>query len=177
MGIIGVITAVAGLLWAINALQRSGFDIRALNPFAWLRRREWEKRYGEKPLYTLTDPVDVAGVLLLGVARCDGELSSGQKAEIMKAFEQEMRLSRDEAADLLRASAHLIRNEVYLVDQLDRILAPAANRFTSEQLASVLNLMTRVAASDNPVNAEQQKLIDGVYDFFNRRQAGKRGWG
>ena len=35
--ILSVITALGGLIWAIVALQRSGFDINSLNPFLWHR--------------------------------------------------------------------------------------------------------------------------------------------
>ncbi|MFZ5724560.1 MAG: TerB family tellurite resistance protein [Pseudomonadota bacterium] len=177
MGFIAFITAVAGLLWAINALQRSGFDFRSLNPFAWLRRREWEQRYRTSPLHNLQDPVDVAGVLLLGVARCDGEISSQQKALVLELFGKELQLDRDAAADLLRASAHLIRNEVYLLDTLDRILQPSAGRFTAAQMATLLNMMTRVANCDGAMNAEQRQLIDGVQAFFNRQARSAGTWG
>ena len=30
--VIAAITAVAGLIWALNSLQRSGFNVSALNP-------------------------------------------------------------------------------------------------------------------------------------------------
>lgn len=38
--IIGVITAIAGLLWALNRLNESGFNLNSLNPFLWARRRK-----------------------------------------------------------------------------------------------------------------------------------------
>ena len=41
--VIGILTAVAGLFWAISALQNSG-AIDSLNPFLWRRRA----RSGEK---------------------------------------------------------------------------------------------------------------------------------
>ena len=36
--LIAAITAIAGLLWALNALQRSGFQFSSLNPFLAYRR-------------------------------------------------------------------------------------------------------------------------------------------
>ena len=47
--VIGVLSAVAGLIWAMVALQRSGLDLNALNPFLWHRRSQWKKKYGENP--------------------------------------------------------------------------------------------------------------------------------
>lgn len=167
--VIGFITALAGLLWALNSLRRSGFNLEALNPFAWMRRRAWQQKYREKPLYTLKDPIDVASVLLLGVARCDGEISAQQKNEILAIFRDVFHLDNDAASDLLRAGSHLIRNEVYLVDSVERILEPALGHFTTEQMASLLNMMARVAGIDGPVNEEQRKLIEAARETFNKR--------
>ena len=39
--VIAVITAIAGLFWALNALQRSGFQFSSLNPFLALGERPY----------------------------------------------------------------------------------------------------------------------------------------
>ena len=77
--VIGVLTALAGLIWAIVALQKAGVSISAFNPFLWHRRMNWKNNISEKPLYTLSDPMEVAAVLILGVAKCEGEISAEQK--------------------------------------------------------------------------------------------------
>jgi hypothetical protein len=120
--VLGFLSAVAGLVWALVALQRSGFNPDSLNPFLWFRRSRWRRKYATNPLYNLDDPMDVAAVLILGTAKCEGEISAEQKRAIQTLFEDEFRLDRNAAADLLLASSHLIRNEIYLVDSLDKIL-------------------------------------------------------
>jgi len=164
--VIGVLTAVAGLIWALVALQRAGVSLGALDPFAWYRRMQWQKKYADKPLYSLTDPMDVAAVLLLATAKCEGEVSAEQKQTLLKIFESEFSLSTDEAADLLVASAHLLRNEVYVVDNLDRVLERSHKRFTPEQIGSLLSLMKRVAELEGPANEEQSKLISATKQCF-----------
>lgn len=52
--VIGVISALAGLCWALIALQRSGLDLNELNPFLWARRRKWRMLYGTRPIFNLT---------------------------------------------------------------------------------------------------------------------------
>ena len=164
--IIGLVTALAGLVWALVALQRAGFNIGSLDPFAWYRRSQWKKKYGTQPLYMLTNPIDVAAVLLLGVAKCEGEISAEQKKSILHIFEQTFHLSPSEASDLLLASAHLIRNEVYISDRLPRILEPSRADFTPPLVDSLLQLMRRVSTIEGPANAEQEKLIDATERFF-----------
>lgn len=164
--VIAAITALAGLLWAINSLQRSGFDLGSLNPFLAYRRWQWRRTYGSKPIYKLERPVDVAAVLLLGIAKADGDITSDQKRELQSIFQSDFEMSRDEAADLLLASSHLIRDEIYIVDHLERILERSAPRFEPTHVSSLLALMRRVAVLDGSINAEQQKLIDATERYF-----------
>jgi uncharacterized tellurite resistance protein B-like protein len=168
--IIGAITALAGLLWAINSLQRSGFSLSSLNPFLAYRRWQWSRTYAAKPIYRLERPMDVAAILLLGIAKADGAITSDQKRELQSLFQSEFEISRDEAADLLLASSHLIRDEIYLVDHLDKILELSAPKFEPSAVSSLLSMMRGVAALDGSINGEQQKLIDATDRYFATRQ-------
>lgn len=167
--VIAVITALAGLLWALNALQRSGFQLSSLNPFLAYRRWQWRKTYGGRPIFKLDRPMDVAAVLLLGIAKADGEITSDQKRELLAMFQSEFSISRDEASDLLLASSHLIRDEIYLVDNLDKVLERTAERFEPDTVASLLAMMRKVAALDGSINTEQQKLIEATERYFAAR--------
>lgn len=173
--VIAAITALAGLLWAINSLLQSGFQLSSLNPFAAYRRWQWRRSYGAKPIYKLERPMDVAAVLLLGIAKADGDITSDQKRELQSIFQSEFELSRDQAADLLLASSHLIRDEIYIVDHLDKILEHSAQRFEPENVSSLLAMMRKVALLDGSINAEQQKLIDATGRYFAAKKppAGK----
>jgi len=174
--LIAAITAIAGLLWALNALQRSGFQFSSLNPFLAYRRWQWSRNYGQRPIYKLERPIDVAAVLLLGVAKADGAITSDQKRELLGMFQSEFSISRDEASDLLLASTHLTRDEIYLVDHLDKILARSAERFDPDTVASLLAMMRKVAALDGSINAEQQKLIEATERYFAGRKQPQGKW-
>jgi tellurite resistance protein len=175
--IIAVLSALAGLIWALSALQRSGFDLNSLNPFLAWRRWQWRQSYGNKPLYKLDRPIDVGAVLVLGIAKADGEITSEQKKALLGLFQSEFDLSRDAAAELLLASSHLIRDELYLVDRLDKILEPSAKRFERDTADSLLDMMRRIAALDGSINSEQQKLLDATERYFAARfQQAQRRW-
>lgn len=168
--IIAAITALAGLFWALNALQRSGFSLSSINPFLAYRRWKWSRTYGAKPIYRLERPMDVAAVLLLGIAKADGEITSDQKRELQNLFQNEFEISRDEAADLLLASSHLIRDEIYIVDHLDKILELSAAKFEPSAVSSLLRMLRQIAALDGSINSEQQKLIDATERYFASRE-------
>jgi hypothetical protein len=166
--VLGVLSAAAGLIWALVALQRSGFDPASLNPFLWLRRSRWRKTYGTRPIYNLDKPMDVAAVLILGTAKCEGEISTQQKQSVQAIFESEFNLDRNSATDLLVASAHLMRDEIHLVDNLDRILERSCREFTAEQARSLLSLMQTTAATESAINEEQRKLIAATEKYFEK---------
>ena len=164
--LIALLGAIAGLVWAINALQKSGVS---LNPFAWLRRLKWNREFGTKPLYRLRDPAEVAAVLLFGTAKCKGEVTATQKAKLRELYTGVLKLPAAEADDMLVAAAFMVRNEVYIVDSIEHILLNTRRSLSAEQKSSMLNMMETVAAVDGPVNAEQRKLIDRTVEVLNRR--------
>jgi hypothetical protein len=174
--VLAVLSAAGGLIWALVALQRSGFNPDSLNPFLWLRRSRWRKQYGTHPLHRLAEPMDVAAVLILGSAKCEGEISAQQKRAIQQIFMQEFKLDENTAADLLLASAHLIRDEVYLVDKLENILACSSKAFTPEQSSSMLSLMTRVATLESVINDEQRRLLIATEQYYERLFAQQPAW-
>jgi len=174
--LIGVFTALAGLIWAVVALEKSGISLSTFNPFLIHRRMSWKKLYGGKPLHNLGDPMEVAAVLVLGVAKCEGEISAEQKRTIQAIFETEFRIGRDEAADLLLASAHLIRDEIYLVDNLEQLLRPCQAKFKAHQVESMLAMMHRVGALEGEPNEEQNRLITATEDFFGRAGRYRHAW-
>jgi hypothetical protein len=168
--ILALLSSIIGLIWALNALQNSGFNLNSLNPFAWYRKHQWLKIYREKPIYNLSEPLDVAAVLLLGIVKCEGEISAEQKRELISIFEHDFHLPNSEASDLLLASSHLLRNELYIADSLDKILEKSAERITESQTRSILTLLNRIGTLESPLNDEQKKLIESVDLFYQKRR-------
>lgn len=70
----------------------------------------------------------------------------------------------------------LIRDEIYLVDKLEKILEYSSTQFTPEQATSLLSLMTRVGTLESTLNGEQRKLIAGTELFFERLFAKQQAW-
>jgi hypothetical protein len=173
--ILALLSAIVGLIYALTALQRTGFRLESLNPFAWYRRSQWLKVYREKPIYNLGEPIDAAALLLLGIVKCEGEISAEQKRELISIFEHDFHLSNTEACDLLLASSHLIRNEIYINDHLAKILEKSANRINEAQIQSVLTLMNRIGTLESSLNDEQKKLITGVETFYLKRKKSSSG--
>jgi uncharacterized tellurite resistance protein B-like protein len=174
--LIGLISAFAMLIFALSRLQRAGLDLNALNPFLWYRRAQWRRLYGSKPLYSLDKPMDVAALLLLATAKCEGEVSTEQKKFLLHTFKQEFHLSDKEAAGLLASSAYLLRDELYIASQLEKVLARSQHAFTPEQAESAISLMEEVAWVDGEANYEQAQLIDRAKQIFSTLQQAPGKW-
>lgn len=174
--VLSVITALAGLAWALSSLQKSGFDFNSLNPFLWHRRSKWRKKHDTKPIYKLSEPLDVAAVLLLGTAKCEGEVSSEQKNKLIEIFQEKFHLDEDQASDQLLASSHLLRDEIYIVDNINQLLEKSGPKFNSSQIDSLTELMRNVAKIESPINQEQQKLINATEKYFAKIHKGSTTW-
>src|SRR5262245_24195008 len=119
--IIAAITALAGLIWALTALRNSGFSFSSLNPFLAVRRWRWSRDFGAKPIFKIDRPMDAAAVLLVAIAKADGVMSTEQKQTLLSLFEQRFELSKNDASQLLAATIYLLRDELSIVDNVDKV--------------------------------------------------------
>lgn len=157
--ILGLITAVASLLWALN---RFGVDIHSLNPFHWHRRNQWKKQLATKPIHTLTRPIEAAAVLVVGIVQMEGLVSREQKAGILDIFKTELKQDETAAADMFGSAAFLTKSVVDLAAEVPMILAPNKAYFSDEQAKSLVSMLTRVAAMDSAISPAQQNTINAV---------------
>lgn len=98
--------------------------------------------------------MEVAALLLVATAKCEGEVSAQQKKFLLDAFKNDFHLSDQEASELLIASAYLLRNELYISDQLDKVLERGKKQFTPEQVESTVDLMRRLSWLEGDPNTE-----------------------
>lgn len=174
---IGLITAIAGLFYALHRLQQAGLDLNALNPFLWYRRAQWAKKYAAKPLYCVDKPMDIAALLMLATLKCEGEVSAEQKSFMINVFEVEFHLNPKAAEDLLVANAYLLRDDIEITSQLEKVLARSKDQFTAEQARSTLELMQKVAGLEGTANEAQTALIEGVERILRTATTPPNKWG
>jgi uncharacterized tellurite resistance protein B-like protein len=160
--IIGFISAVAGLIWAINQLEGSGFQLSSFNPFYWFRKKRWQKKYQENSLHHLSDPIELVAVLLIGVAKLDGEISQEQKKKIYSIFHQDFSLTHDDASALFLSSSFLIQNDEHWVFNIHKILKKFQSKLTKEQVNSILRLTKKIASIDTPLSNQQKEWINAI---------------
>lgn len=168
--IIAAITAIAGLIWALNALQRSGFDLNSLNPFFWMRRRQWEKKQ-VNPLYAIETPRDLAALLTFAVMRQAGDPTAEQKGHLLGLYKNQLRYDDKDANDLYRLVSHLLGTDPNYRHKVPELVKPASSQMTDEQKASIPKMVKEVATFAGTTNAEQdQFILDIDKAFLSERQ-------
>lgn len=164
--IIGVITALAGFFWALHSLQNAGVDLNAFNPFTWMRRRKWAKKLGTKPMHALTDSMDAAALLVLAVAKAEGEITRETKMEILELFEREFGIKRNRSIELFSSSVYFLDGTMNMAAEVKHVLAPSKREFQPAQVKKLLDMLTAVASLEGGSSARQAAIIDAVGTEF-----------
>lgn len=174
--LMGLLGAIITILILVNRLSSNGIDIGWLNPFAWKRRREWAKRYHANPVYCLSSPMEVTALLLVALAKSEGDISAEQKREIKQTFIDTFCLDEKGAAALLTSSTYLLKDEVAVVHDMKKLLEPSIDAFTREQAVSALEMLQHIANLDSPATPFQQELIKLFGDTLGERLGVSAGW-
>ena len=153
--LLGLLAAIVTILVLLSRLADAGISLGGLNPFLWRRRRAWRQKYSANPLYSLDDPVAIAGILAFATAKADGDVSAAERQALLGEFERTFALSLRAAAELLASSAHLYADGQAVREELARVLENASTRLNAAQLESTLDLIDRIA---NAGSAQQRDL-------------------
>lgn len=171
--ILGALTTLVTILFL---LDRLGIDLGGMNPFHWYRRRAFANKYGSDPIFSVEDPIHVAALLVIGVAKLDGDVTAEQKKAAQQQFESEFSLDSREASDLFGSAAHLLAAPQLIESQLEKLAARNSNRFSREQAESMIEMMERVTSIDGELTTTQSEFITSVRDQFVQEEKGPGTW-
>lgn len=174
--ILGILGAVVTILILVNRLRENGIDIGWLNPFAWKRRREWANKYHTNPVYSLRQPMEVTALLMVALAKSEGDMSANQKQEIISKFVEVFHLDENKATELLSSSVFLLKDDLALVKNVGKVLEPSMSSFTEEQAESAYRLLVHIASLESQANAFQEEITTLFKSSFQNRFAASSNW-
>jgi hypothetical protein len=157
--VIAIITALTALVWALYRLHNSGFDLGALNPFHLLRRLKWQNQMNTKPIYSIENPMEAAALLLIATAKLDGEITREQRHFIIQLFITEFSLTENMANELYAASSYLLKDATNIIPEVRLILEPCKTAFKPNHIATLLEMLDKIAGSENSPTVAQSELI------------------
>ena len=172
-----VLALLGSIVTLLYLLDRLGIDLGGLNPFYWRRRRAWRKRYEGDPIHSVEDPMEIAALFVVGVAKLDGDVSAGQKAAALREFETRFSMTGRDAARLFGSSAHLLGQPQVLRVQLEGVLERHQEHFTADQVESLIDMMVTVAAADGEPTEQQSEMISAVRDRLAKPAPVEGVWG
>lgn len=172
--IIGLLTAIASLLYA---LERLGIDIGWINPWAWKRRRGWQKQYNANPAFHSESPLEAVALLMTAITKVDGDLSSDEKAELLKLFEEELKQTSEDASALLRSSVFLLGRGEEVFASPEKVLDKCIDNFTDAQKATTIYLLTRMSEVSGSATSVQKAFISKVDGRFKGTPKSAENWG
>lgn len=171
-----IIGFLGSLVTIFYLLDRLGVDIGGLNPFYWYRRHQFAKKFGADPIYSIEDPLHVASLLVIGVAKLDGDLTAEQKRVAQEQFETSFSLDTRASAELFGSAAHLLAAPQLIDNQLQTLVSKNRNRFSPEQAESVLQMMGHVASAEGQPSEAQRSFIEGVRLQLHSEKATQGTW-
>ena len=171
--LLGILTAIVSLLYA---LDRLGIDLGGMNPFHWYRRRAFSKKYGSDPNFSVEDPVHIAALLVIGVAKLDGDVTAEQKNMAQNQFMSEFSIDEREASQLFGSAAHLLAAPQLIGTQLEKLADRNKETFSPDQAESLMQMIVKVASANGSVSAAQQEFIDSVRAAYIEAPQGDGTW-
>ena len=174
--ILGVLGAVVTILVLVKRLSDAGIDLGWLSPFSWQRRRAWRKKYEGNPIFSLGDPLEVAAMLAITVAKIDGEMSKEEKAILLSLFQSEFGKSEKEASDLLMSSIYIFGDGQNAITKPEKIMQNSLEKFSEDQASSVMSLLEAIKNID-PANANAKEIfVNKVNSVFSNKFESNGTW-
>lgn len=167
--ILGFLGSVVTILWLLHRLAEMGIDLGGLNPWLWNRRRKWKQKYEGNPIYSLESPMDATALMVAAVAKADGDMTSEEKKAILKMFEERFHLSKTDAAGLLVSSTYLLKDGEALRSNVDKVLAPSLESFTTSQAESAISMLTEIASVGGDATGPQSELLGEATRVLNSK--------
>jgi hypothetical protein len=174
--VLSVLGVVVTILTLLNRLESSGIDIGWLNPFAWKRRRDWAKKYHANPVYSLDNPMEVTALIMVALAKSEGEVSAEQKREILNKYQEVFHLSEGAAADLFSSITFILKEDISSIQNTQKLLGPSGDKFTPEQASSSISLFKYISGLESPENTFQREVINAFERYFHSKFKGANEW-
>ena len=172
-----IIGLLGSLVTIFYLLDRLGVDIGGLNPFYWYRRHAYAKKFGADPIYSIEDPVHVAALLIIGTAKLEGDITSGQKETAQELFATNFSINSKDASGLFGSAAHLLDAPQLISTQLEKLADLNGDRFSPDQAGSLVEMMLKVASADGRASAAQEEFIESIQSRFGTPKEQQGTWG
>ncbi|MEM0986426.1 MAG: TerB family tellurite resistance protein [Pseudomonadota bacterium] len=167
MHIVGIIIAiVSGILiwqWRVRQAAETARELGDMVQTAanLPRRLAFKRKSGKSGLKLIEDPREAAAVMMLEIARADGETSAEAKSVMHTIMQEEFEIDPADADALTTHAAFLLRNSPVphaVMDRMARHILDAPG-IGPKEIVDLDGMLVAVTEADGPPSAEQLSLL------------------
>lgn len=156
--IIGGLIALGTIFWAITRIMDGAGDIKMAS-----RRYAWQKKYDEKLVDILTDPRQSAAILMVQIAKYDGDLTAHQNQAILQEIKTQFQATHDQAEEFLAFARMALGQVVDVTNIMGKVLRPLKENYSPELKQELLKMLTVIGETENQkLILQQESLINQV---------------
>ena len=120
--------------------------------------------------------MDATAILMVAVAKADGDIAKEDKSLLLNMFENEFKLSKKDAAGLLISSVHLLGDGTDVRGNVKKFLSSSKASFTQSQANSAISLISKAAGDPDAIHTNAQELLQQVIKELTPVQSTRQTW-
>lgn len=127
----------------------------------WRRRRSFQEQSRGRLIEELTDPREVAAILLVQVAAYGtGQVTIAAKDKMTSLMTAHFECTPDEAEGFYSFGRMAVGQMNDAFNSLGRLLRPIHDRCTLNEMKALVGMMSEVAALEGPADPDARRLIN-----------------
>jgi hypothetical protein len=120
--------------------------------------------------------MEAAALLLVATAKLDGEITREQKRFVTQLFITEFSVTEKVANDLYATSSYLLKDVDNIVGEVRLILEPCKDAFKPNHIATLVEMLHKVAGEESSPTVAQNELILEVRKHLTPTKNDKLTW-
>ncbi|MEM7766702.1 MAG: TerB family tellurite resistance protein [Pseudomonadota bacterium] len=161
--IIAIVSGIALWQWRVRQAAEAARELGSIAQTAanLPRKLAFKRKTGKSGLKLVDDPREAASVMMLEIARADGETSAEARSVMMEIITDEFQVDTADADALLTHAAFLLRNSPAPHAVVDRManLVLNASGIGPKEIVDLDGMLVAVTEADGPPTAEQLSLL------------------
>ncbi|WP_421789649.1 hypothetical protein [Hyphobacterium sp.] len=157
LGLLGLLAAIGAIAWRINMARQGAEVVKDVAETAinLPRKMRFQSKAKRKRLSSVEDPREAAAILLLGMARAGGEVTTEHKKTIRAEMERAFDVDAAASEELLARASWYSSNVADPDDLIPRMTDFVAKTAGSEALASLSSMLGSIGAVEGDASADQ----------------------
>ncbi len=173
LAILGILGAIAAWRWRVNEAARGAEEVMDLAKTAanLPRRLRFARKAGKNGLSLVEDPRDAATIMLIEMARADGDMTQEHRHLIQHLLQAELGFATEEAEETIVNAAWILRD----VPPPDVVIGKMTNLLVKngsvgdKELMQLDQMLTQVGEVGGPLSARQAELVSAYRSTWQQR--------